>query len=170
MRYTHRKYLKALESLVYLANKDNRNYWILKAIYFADKEHLSKYGTQIFDDSYRAMKQGPVPSLAYDIVKYIRGDGWFVFENPDPSTALRVPDIYTIKPLRKPNLDLLSKSDIECLDNGIEKIKNLNFGQLKDLSHDSAYLSVEQDEEMSLDNIISTLENGKEVRNYLDSI
>ena len=33
-----RKYRKALETVVYLANKDRRQYWVLKAIYLADKE------------------------------------------------------------------------------------------------------------------------------------
>ena len=52
-----RKYQKALETVVYLANKDIRQYWVLKAIYLADKEHLQHYGRQIFSDRYIAMKQ-----------------------------------------------------------------------------------------------------------------
>ena len=161
-----RKYRKALEALVYLANKDQRNYWILKTIYFADKEHLAKYGRQIFDDSYRAMKQGPVPSLAYDIVKCVRGDGWYSFDNPDPKTALETPDRRTVIPKRKPHLDFLSKSDLECLDNAYDSIKNLDFISLKRFSHDEAYKSVGEDEEMTIESIISSLENKDEILAY----
>ena len=116
MTRAQRKYLKALETLVYVANKEQRFYWALKAIYFADKEHLRKYGRQIFDETYYAMEQGPVPSLTYDIVKYARGDGRFIFDNPIPSTAIKVPDHKTILPLRQANTNLLSKSEIDCLD------------------------------------------------------
>ncbi|MGV8026235.1 MAG: Panacea domain-containing protein [Anaerolineaceae bacterium] len=162
----NRKYRKALEALVYLANKEKRNYWILKTIYFADKEHLSRYGRQIFDDGYRAMKQGPVPSLAYDIVKCVRGDGWFSFSDPDPKTALEVPDHKTVLPKRQPDLEFLSQSDIECLDHAYNLIKDLNFKQLKKLSHDEAYQSVGEDEEMTIESIISTLKNKDEILNY----
>lgn len=164
-----RKYRKTLETLVYLAIKDHRNYWILKAIYFADKEHLKRYGRQIFDDNYRAMKQGPVPSLAYDVVKCARGDGYFAFNNPDPRTALEVPDNRTINALRAPEMGLLSQTDIECLDYAHNMIRDLSFGQLKALSHDAAYNAVDQDEDMTVESIIETLDNGDEVMEYRNS-
>lgn len=162
-----RKYRKALETLVYLANKDDRNYWILKTIYFADKEHLRRYGRQIFDDDYRAMKLGPVPSLAYDIVKCVRGNGYYTFNNPDPNTALFVPDNYTITARRGPDMGLLSPSDIECLDYAYNTIKGLSFVQLKDMSHDGAYNAVDENEEMTIESIIATLDNGEEIMDYL---
>ena len=162
----NRKYRKALETLVYIANKDHRQYWILKTIYLADKDHLKRYGRQIFGDSYRAMKQGPVPSLAYDIVKAIRGDGWFVFDNPSPKTALSVPDRYTILPLRDSEVQLLSQTDIECLDYAYNQIKDLSFPQLKELSHDEAYKAVDEDEEMTIESIIGTLVNSDEILDY----
>ncbi len=162
----NRKYRKALEALVYLANKDQRNYWILKTIYFADKEHLSRYGSQLFDDSYRAMKLGPVPSLAYDIVKSIRGVGWFKFNQPDPNTALEVPDNKTVIAKRPADMAFLSQSDIECLDFAYNLIKDLSFSKLKKFSHDSAYKAVKEDDEMTIESIISTLENKKEIMDY----
>ena len=99
-RVYFRKYIKALETLVYLANKDQRQYWVLKAIYLADKEHLQKYGRQMFGDRYIAMKLGPVPSLAYDIVKSVRvGAVGYLFPDPKPETALGiVSDNRTVKP------------------------------------------------------------------------
>lgn len=167
MGNSNRKYIKALESIVYLANLETRSYWLLKAIYFADKKHIENYGRQIFGDSYIAMKQGPVPSFAYDILKDVRGDGWFHFEDPEPSSAIDVPDRYNVKPLRDPDLKLFSKSDIECLDYAYNLIKDLSFTELKEMSHDEAYISVEQDEEMSIDTIARTLINADEVLDYL---
>ena len=88
-----RKYRKALETVVYLANKDQRQYWVLKAIYLADKENLSKYGRQIFGDRYIAMQLGPVPSLAYVIVKSVREDGRPYFY-PDPTHDIALQIVY----------------------------------------------------------------------------
>ena len=164
-----RKYRKALEALVYIANKDQRNYWILKTIYFADKEHLSRYGRQIFNDDYRAMKHGPVPSLAYDIIKCARGDGWFSFNDPDPRNVFDVTDPKIVISKRQPDLQYLSQSEIECLDIAHNAIKKLSFGQLKKISHDEAYKSVEEDEEITIESIISTLDNKDEVLDYYHS-
>lgn len=162
-----RKYLKALEALVYVAQREQRHYWALKAIYFADKEHLRKYGRQIFGDSYRAMKFGPVPSLAYDIVKTARGDGLLPFENPSPADALNVPNHKFIYPKREPNTRLLSQSDIECLEYGIAEVNNLGFGRLHRKSQDQAYKAVELDEDMTIESIVKTLDNSEEVLDYL---
>lgn len=168
-----RKYMKALETLVYLANKDQRQYWVLKAIYLADKEHLQHYGRQLFGDRYIAMKLGPVPSLAYDIVKSVReGAVGYYFPDPKPETALQiVPDNRTVKPAknRKANEDLLSASEVECLNHAYDAIKHLSFEQLRGLTHDAAYDAVEQDDEMSIRDIIETLENGEEVLDYIDN-
>ncbi len=167
MANRHRQYIKALETLVYVTNKERRHYWALKVIYFADKEHLRRYGRQIFNESYYAMDKGPVPSLAYDIVKDVRGDGYFSFSNPDPSTALNVPNNRTIEPRRAANTKLLSKSEIECLDFAYNLIKGLSFGQLKKLSHDRAYDAVEENEEIPLNSIVGTLDNSQDVLDYL---
>ena len=67
---------RILQALYYIqsnAPKDNpdrfhRTYF-LKIIYFADRYHLRRYGFTATDDSYYAMKLGPVASATYDILK-----------------------------------------------------------------------------------------------------
>jgi len=169
----NRKYRKALEAVVYLANKDQRQYWVLKAIYVADKEHLSRYGRQIFGDRYIAMRQGPVPSLAYDIVKSMReGATDYFFPDPRPNTALQiVPDNKTVKPIsgRVADMNVLSESEIQCLDYGFNIVKDLTFEQLKQLTHDSAYVAADQNDDMSITKIVETLKNANEVLDYINN-
>lgn len=167
MEKRQKRYRKALEVLVYVVNMEQRHYWALKALYFADKEHLSKFGRQIYDDTYQAMEKGPVPSLAYDIVKFVRGDGFYSFADPDPSAAISVPDNRTIIPLRKPDVGQLSQSDIECLDSAHRFVKNLTFGELKKASHDKAYETAEENDEISTGSLILSLDNGEEILDYV---
>ena len=62
---------KAIETIIYLSGYvDNPSHLgICKLLYFADKTSLEKYGRFIFGDDYLAMKAGPVPSGAYDLIK-----------------------------------------------------------------------------------------------------
>src|SRR5436189_4235490 len=44
-------------------------YDIVKSLFLADRSSLNKYGRPITFDNYAAMKDGPVPSLAYNFLK-----------------------------------------------------------------------------------------------------
>ena len=99
---------KAVETILYLAQKvsDPDIYGICKLLYLVDKTSLEKYGRFIFGESYFAMKEGPTPSNVYDLLKQVA---------QAPVYGLKVEGNQVI-PLRNPDLDYLSESDIECLD------------------------------------------------------
>ncbi len=156
---------KAIEVLLYISNRVNDTYAVLKIIYFADKQHLSKYGRLICDDSYVALSHGPVPSRCYDIIKYVRGDGFYLIDYPVEET-LSV-EGNTIIPQRKVNLKLLSESDIECLDESIEKYGHLSFSVLKRRSHDAAFKSADLNDFISLENLAKSLPDGDQILEYL---
>jgi len=42
---------------------------ICKIVFFADKEHLNKYGRPVSGDAYRKVKNGPIPSVICDLIK-----------------------------------------------------------------------------------------------------
>lgn len=169
MRNKIRNIKKALESIVYLSQSDNRNYWILKAIYVADKEHLKQYGRQIFSDTYIAMKLGPVPSLAYDIVKTVRGDGCLSVNSIDFSESIAVPDAYTIKPLRNADIGVFSESEIESMNYALSVVMPMSFEELKEYSHDKAHLASPRNDEISIEAIINSLDNGREILEFLNA-
>ena len=50
---------------------------LFKILYFAEQKHLLQYGRTITGDRYIAMKDGPVPSNIYDLLKTLRGDAIF---------------------------------------------------------------------------------------------
>jgi len=104
---------KAIETILYLANKISNpdKYGICKLLYLADKLSLSNYGRFIFGESYVAMEEGATPSKSYDLLKdaAVKAIG-----------GLKVEGNKVIA-LRESNLDSLSESDIECLNQIIEK-------------------------------------------------
>jgi hypothetical protein len=156
---------KALEVILYIALQVPDLYHILKIIYFADKEHLSRYGRFINGDSYVAMKDGPVPSQSYDIIKALRGDGLYDLNNEDYNSVTIEEN--EVKPNRKANLDFLSQTDLECLDEAINKYKDYSFNQLHIESSDSAYEAADRNNFMSVIDIAKTLKNSDEVISYL---
>lgn len=121
---------KVIHSLLYICKQLGGEwdmYAILKILYFAEVEHLTKYGRPITGDTMVSFEHGPAPSKAYDEVKHN-------FFNPN---FKRKDNVVSAK--KEPNLKFLSQSDIECLDKSISENSVLSFGKLREKSHDSAY-------------------------------
>jgi uncharacterized phage-associated protein len=122
---------------------------LCKLIYFADKEHLLRYGRPITGDRYYAFEQGPVPTRGLDalngrnkypeddaeVAKYGKLRGWTFQYNGVPA-----------------DLKALSKSDIEVLDRVFQKIGHLPAWELERLSHkDPAWAKAEQNGPMDFE-------------------
>ena len=82
---------------------------VFKIIYLADQKHLSRYGAVITDDTYIAMANGPVSSMAYDILKSLRGEALFTSQKEQftPYFELQI-NKHTVKARKSPDLDDLS--------------------------------------------------------------
>lgn len=156
---------KTIEVLLYITQHVDNTYNALKVLYFADKDHLAQYGRLICGDSYVAMKHGPVPSGAYDIIKVARGDGGY-WPGLPIQDWLKV-EGHQITSLRAPNLEMLSETDLECLKAAIERYGHLPFGKLKKLSHDEAYQAARQDDYIPVEAIIASLPDGETLLDYL---
>lgn len=165
---------KGFNVLLYVAVplQEPRNlYKILKAIYYADKLHLEKYGRQIFPQRYQKLEYGNVPADSYDVVTHCRGDKSQPRMPDNVKRRLKVEKRDTVKPLDQPNLDYLSKSEIECLQIAIEKIRPMDFNAVMRFLHhdDPAYNNdVKLHKYLSLEeHIIPTLKNGEQILAYL---
>lgn len=155
---------KAIETILYLANRISRSYKykICKMLYLADKTSLEKYGRFIFGESYSAMREGATPSKSYDLLKQIaegRADDLCVDGN-------------AVVALRDANLDYLSESDIECLDQTIA-IYGKNPQRMYRDAHDDAWGKAwesrgeKRSTDISVRSIAKTLANSKDLIDYL---
>ncbi|RPH50057.1 MAG: DUF4065 domain-containing protein [Desulfobacteraceae bacterium] len=139
---------KALSAILYISQKLIERHRVCKEakpdmhriskiLYFADRKHLARFGRPIIGDHFVAMKDGPVPSKTYDLMKAIKGESPFC--SADKFINYFEVKGFMVHPKKKPDLDDFSESDIECIKESLKENQDLTFGQLKAKSHDSAY-------------------------------
>ena len=121
-------------------------YDIVKTLFLADREHLNEWGRPITYDNYKAMEHGPVPSVAYDLLK----NNEFIMRKhtidvlPWTGTPVRGGHGKREYELNSPLdqwLHPLSESDLEALERAAANVSSMTFGQIRRLTHeDPAYL------------------------------
>lgn len=125
-------------------------YDLVKTLFLADRSHLNEWGRPVTYDNYCAMNHGPVPSLAYDLLKgnekamrdhHLDGVPWKSVPHIK-STRHFFHNEHALNPK-----DFLSESDIEVLENSLGVVQSLGFGQIRRLTHeDPAYVDAWREE------------------------
>ncbi|WP_419900251.1 Panacea domain-containing protein [Roseomonas sp. USHLN139] len=135
-----------MEAVLHVLNRARKanfrvtQYDVVKSLFLADVEHLTRYGRPITFDNYVAMKDGPVPSKTYDLLKEAR-DAVAEAGGALPWTRRWAPELgpgcYSFEnPLREVDEDILSLSDMKALGNALMKVKALGFGGTRDHTHE----------------------------------
>ncbi|MDR3184053.1 MAG: SocA family protein [Prevotellaceae bacterium] len=133
---------KILEVVLYILLKTGGidYYHLFKILYFAEREHLAKWGDRITADDFFALQYGPVPTRLYNAIKKQNAPDanldkllWEVVEfagDDAPNVLL---------PKRSPNPDYLSESEKMALEKSIDENSKKLFRELKSKSHDVAW-------------------------------
>ena len=145
---------KTIHSALYVAERIRIKdfHKIFKILYFADREHLSKYGRPITGDTYIKMPKGPVPSKLFDMFKSMRDNK--LFQRKNMKEYFTVYDEYFINIEKKADLRFLSKTDTAELDKSISKYGTMPFGLLTAISHDIAWEYAKENKEIAIENIL----------------
>jgi uncharacterized phage-associated protein len=153
---------KALEIILYISSRAPIPdiYHVGKIVYYADRHHLEDFGRLTCGDEYCAMRDGPVPSGTYDLIKDVRDLSRTSMYADQARQTFAVEGVNLV-PFRKPNEKFLSESDKECLDMAIKEVGNLSYSALKRKSHDKAYESADLNGEITLEAIAATLPSGQ---------
>ena len=151
-------------------------YSLVKTAYYAQQNHLAQYGTPLFKDCICALPFGPVPSNIYNVLKMASGDSNELNYHRSDDMHLASDAInfksgrYSAK--EDPNMDFLSKSDIESLNYGIEKVAKMSFNQIKEDTHgmewNRAFNSKSSLKEMNLLNIAKEGDASSDALRYLE--
>jgi uncharacterized phage-associated protein len=147
---------KGVEALTYIANQwpGITPFFASKVLYFAEKWHLNRYARPIVADTFIAMPNGPVPSTLYDFIKgnlTNAGDPEAFFE------AIQIDHDRFLKVSAKRTADqeVLSPSDLECLNEAIEFCRQSTFGVLSSLTHrEHAWLEADINGPMSYEAMV----------------
>lgn len=135
-------------------------YHVFKILYFAEMKHLAKWGSGIVPDKFCALKYGPVPTHLYDAVKELGNPRMMLSEELAKAVQIAgedAPNVLLNK--RDADLNYLSSSEIDALDQSIEEHKSLTFRQLMKKSHDSAWDEAHRN--INGNNIISPISMAK---------
>ena len=171
---------KFADAMAFLASRGVNQLTTMKAVkllYFADREHLLKYGRPILGDWYACMDHGPVPSSAYDILKQIK--------DPDPTvmspttkivsehiTTRGTGDKYPVfVPVGEQDFDALSDSDLEILDMVVEKYGKRSAMDLSDETHKHAAWRVCReagDHEMDYRQFFDDCDDSSDIRSLVE--
>jgi len=115
---------KAIETILYIAQK--RDYIdkmsLYKFLFYSDEIHLNNFGRTIYGGKYVAMPLGPVPSEVKALLD--KGCPEFVIND------------YWITPTREPNMEYLSKSDVDALNQAYGMYSQFKPRELSDISHE----------------------------------
>lgn len=140
-----------------------------KILYFADNEHLSKYGRTITGDSYVRMDFGPVPTCVYDLFKAVRGDSYFANHVDDVrQNCFHFVNNKDITSVGKPNMSYLSESDVEMLDKYIKQLKDKDFNSVSEASHGYAWSHTAQNGVISVRDRLTEMGDTDEYINYIE--
>ncbi len=145
---------------------------LFKILYFAQQDHLVKYGKVLVDESFKAVKHGPVPTYTYKALqiaegKPLEGDfSEFLF-----GIKVKNKKVYTSM---LPDMDYISEANRKCLDEAIAKYKDADPYDLSDISHDSAWeeanARIQDDPQKNFITIIDIARAGKASEPMVDYI
>lgn len=138
--------LKAV--LLYIINGWNGTqkcdvYHIVKAAFYAQEFHLVRYMRPLCKDSIIALPYGPAPSAIYDALKIARGDARAIaYHKWDGLMEVAAPiafndELFSTK--EQPDMECLSRSQVECLDAALSKVGEMSFDELVNNTHQSEW-------------------------------
>jgi len=134
---------KFIQALVFLSKNgvsDLTKLKTAKLLYFADKEHLIRYGRPIIGDKYYALNLGPLPSQADDFFDEVEAAHVAGPTTPQQEEFFRYLDIvadYWHRYVARGEEDfrVFSKSDLQVLSEIAKKYGHLHWKQLVEISH-----------------------------------
>ena len=140
IRFRHIDTEKTIEAIALIARERPglTFFYICKIFYWAEKDHLNRYGRPILGDRYIAMEHGPVPSLVYNLLKQDQGTDAELMSSFNEKVEIRQGQrsYVHLREGAQVNEKVLSRTDIECLRASIDRYADLQITQLRQMTHE----------------------------------
>ncbi|OQX51969.1 MAG: hypothetical protein B5M53_09800 [Candidatus Cloacimonas sp. 4484_209] len=118
---------------------------LMKLLFLIDFAHLRKYNRPITWVEYHRLPKGPIPSYLLDIINTAIGHNAAPVINEDIKNFRNMVKItkrvigqregFFLSPLKQPDMDELSSSEIEVIDEILKRYGNKNARELIDITH-----------------------------------
>lgn len=128
-------YKKAIQSINLFATLEGGNINYMKAIkliWLSDRYHLRNHGRTITGDVYFAMKNGPVASCTFDLIK---NKDLSADETLYKNEYLTPSDRYILSSKQEVNLKVFSTNELKVLHLIYSQYKEFNHYELSEISH-----------------------------------
>ena len=139
---------------------------VCKLLYFIDFDYYEKYEEQLIGAKYIKNHYGPTPAAFTKIVKQMEKDG-------DLAPVVKKHFQYDQKkylPLRKADLSEFSAKEKDLIDEEIERFKDKNATEMKELSHrDVPYIGAEDQQPIEYEAVFYRTDEFSQ-RNYEDEL
>ncbi len=117
---------------------------LFKILYFAERQHYAIYGKHLVKDTFCALERGPVPSFLYNAVKVAihaehAAEGSLLHQLSQALKPGEADCYYFIQAAEEPDMDELSRADVDSLDVSIRENLSKDSLQLSRDSHDIAW-------------------------------
>ena len=168
---------KVANAIIFFVEKNIEHFGktkLMKLMYFADKEHLEKFGRVMFYDDYRKLPRGPVATLTYNIISSTDandGDDFKSYiDNFSDFVEIQKKDINQknsatrFNPKNSFDNTFFSKSEIEILESITKKYKTYTKEQISEESHSlKEYINTDMNDFIS----VSDMTENKKLKDYL---
>jgi len=144
-RYNVQKVANAIILALELGVKRLGKTKLMKLLFFADREHLRRYGRPIFYDRYIKEKMGPVPSITYGIISSYNDKelddfkeevrellSWVEIEEREVGHSR---PMMQFKKKKEFDAELFSRSELKVLKEVFSRFKDANAEEISELSH-----------------------------------
>lgn len=161
---------KTLNVILYILQKigEVSKTKLMKILFLVDFAHLNKYNRPITWDKYYKLPNGPIPSYLLDIINTAIGNAAGPVSNNDLKEVLNAVKITKrsigktegafLSARKKADMDELSASEIEILDEILKRYGNKNARELIETTHNHTAWKNTQDKVIKYS---TTLPNGK---------
>lgn len=141
---------KAANIVAYFILKSGENSMrhlkIMKLLYLAEREYLNEYDSLMLDDDYFSMKNGPMLSKTYDLMKRTPCQEWDNLLSRINDNHISLKGTST-----QSKLIYLSKANIKILDRVFELYGNKTAEELIEFTHDNCPEWQETNSRISID-------------------
>jgi uncharacterized phage-associated protein len=126
MRYSEKKATQAAALLLQMGGGTANGYVLLKLLYLSDRKSLIEIGRTISADRMYSLPDGPVPSNAYDHIRY-SGDYWGKYISGRYG--------HDVKLIADPGTEDLSEYECRVLKDIYSEFGKYSYGQMWAYSH-----------------------------------